>query len=103
MIDIRRTENALRIAQAVPSRRIIDNVSILAVEHPETKELIILKNSRGDLNRLTKSDFEVYDELHDMDHRYEELYRKNIILGPRLINTRRMKTALDKYMKDTHA
>lgn len=73
------------IKYSLPSKRILEQASVVAVIYNDTS-LLLLKNRYEE--ELKNIYFENYDELHDADHDYSELHGKKIILSRKLLSER---------------
>lgn len=81
---------------SLPSRRILDVVSNLAVRNPYTKELIFLKQ-RPCYENTPIEEYIEYNEKHDMHHDYRELISRHVVIDISLLH-RRAKILLFKEL-----
>jgi hypothetical protein len=82
----------MELIHSLPSNRIFEVTSNLAVENPKTNELIFLKQ-RPTYENVPLSDYIKYNEIHDKDYDYKELIAKFVIIDHSLLG-RRGKIAL---------
>jgi hypothetical protein len=84
--------NELRYS--VPNKRILEVTTNLAVRHPKTNELIFLKQ-RPTLEDIHLSEYIEYNEVHEINYSYSELFGKSVIIDKSLLGYRGKK-ALEK-------
>lgn len=89
-----REDVKLELRKSLPSIRLLHVVSNLVIEHPETKELIFLKQRPG-FENVSISDYINYSERHDLLHFYGELIGKSVILDISLLGDRGRKALND--------
>lgn len=74
-----------QLIYALPDKGVYNAVSVLAVEHPITGELLFIKNTEKE--KVTKTDLEYVDRLHREDESKKFLHKK-IILDPKVFGLR---------------
>lgn len=77
----------MELIYSLPSPKILQFATNLAVEHPKTKELIFLKQRPG-FEDVSLSEYIRYDERHGAFHDYKELLSRSVIVDISLLNRR---------------
>ncbi|EOO44197.1 hypothetical protein [Bacillus cereus] len=83
---------------SLPSRRILDVVSNLAIRNPYTKELIFLKQ-RPCYENTPIEEYIEYNEKHDMHHDYRELIAEHVIIDISLLHRRAKISLFEEWQK----
>ncbi|MCM0006171.1 hypothetical protein [Bacillus paranthracis] len=86
------------LIHSLPSKRILDVVSNLAVRNPYTKELIFLKQ-RPYYENTPIEEYIEYNEKHDMHHNYRELIAKHVIIDISLLHRRAKSLLFKEFIK----
>lgn len=87
------------IIYGLPSLRVRNHPSVLAINHPNGKDVVILKSrfEKVVTENLKLDDFETYNEIHDVNFDYSNLSGKFIILGDNfLLRSKRISDALNQ-------
>lgn len=86
------------LIHSLPSRRILDVVSNLAVRNPYTNELIFLKQ-RPCYEDTPIDKYIEYNERHDMHHNYNELLSQHVIISISLLHRRAKEAIFREWRK----
>jgi hypothetical protein len=91
-----KTKNEIidEIRYSIPNKRILEVTNNLAVRNPKTNELIFLKQ-RPNFEDTPLSDYIEYNEFHDMNYGYPELFTKSVVIDKSLLGRRGIE-ALEK-------